>query len=712
MKRTFLLFAIAFSLTSQAQTDTVDLTPVEVRSVRAGATAPFTKTNLNRAAIEKLNLGQDLPFVLNTTPSVVVYSDAGNGVGYTGIRIRGTDPSRINVTLNGVPFNDAESGGTFFVDLPDFLSSTNSLQVQRGVGTSSNGAGAFGATINLSTAEIFSKPYIELNNSFGSFNTLKNTLRAGTGLLGKHFTADLRLSRLRSDGYIDRASSNLQSIYFSSAYTTDKSALRLNIFSGVEKTYQAWYGVSEDDLKTNRRVNYAGTERPGTPYDNETDNYTQTHYQLFYNHKLFQNLMLNTGVFLVRGKGYYEQYKADADYQDYGLSYPVENGDTTYATDLVRQLWLDNYFYGALVSLQQQRGKTALTFGGAATQYDGNHYGKVIWAEKSFDLNRRWYDLDADKKDVNMYAKWQQHLSSDLQLFTDVQWRYVQHRINGFRDNPTLFLNNQYHFFNPKVGVSYTTDKWFAYTSYSIAHKEPNRDDFEAGKTEQPRPEVLRDLEAGLQRKSAKASLGATLYYMNYKDQLVLTGKVNDVGAYTRTNIAKSYRAGVELEGAAVLKHWLRLNANLSLSRNRIKDFKEYLDDYDNGGQKTNSYSETAISFSPAAVGSAVVTLLPVKSLEVDFVTKYVSKQYLDNTQNESRKLNAYTTQDVKAIYSFSAKPFKNIMLIAQVANIFNNLYEPNGYTYSYYYNNSLSTENYYYPAAGINWMVGLNVRL
>lgn len=719
MKRTFFFFALFLSIAAQAQSDTVDLTPVEVRSVRAGATAPFTKTNINRTTIEKSNLGQDLPYVLNTTPSVVVYSDAGNGVGYTGIRIRGTDPTRIDVTLNGVPFNDAESGQTYFVNMPDFLSSVNSLQVQRGVGTSSNGAGAFGATINLSTAETFSKPHIELNNSYGSFNTLKNTVRASTGLLGKHFTADLRLSRLSSDGYIDRASSALRALYFSSAYTTEKSSLRLNIFSGHEKTYQAWYGVPESDLKTARRINYAGTEKQGTPYDNQTDNYTQTHYQLFYNHKLFdklrtlffQNTMLNTGVFLVRGKGYYEQYKAGQDYKDYGRPYPVRNGDTTFTTDLVRQLWLDTYFYGALFSLQHQQGKTALTFGGAASNHQGGHFGKVIWAEKTFDLNRRYYDLPASKKDINVYAKWQQKLWPSLQLFTDVQWRFVQHRIAGFQDHPTLSLNKNYNFFNPKVGVSYTKNNWFLYTSYSIAHKEPNRDDFEAGNEELPRPETLRDLEVGVQKKSAVASFGATLYYMNYKDQLVLTGKINNVGAYTRTNIDKSYRAGIELEGAALLKTWLRVNANLALSRNSMKDFKEYLDDYDNGSQKTNRYAETTISFSPAVVGSAIVTLLPVKNLEVDLVTKYVSKQYLDNTKNESRKLDAYTTQDVKAIYSFSTKRLKNLMLIAQVANVFNTLYEPNGYTFSYYSGNSLTTENYYFPAAGINWMVGLNVR-
>jgi iron complex outermembrane receptor protein len=458
------------------------------------------------------------------------------------------------------------------VDLPDFLSSVNSLQVQRGVGTSSNGAGAFGATINVSTAETTLKPYIEANNSAGSFGTVKNTVRVASGLLGKHFTTDLRLSRITSNGYVDRASTRLRSLFFSTAFSSDKASVRLNIFTGREKTYQAWYGVSEGDLKTARRVNYAGTERPGAPYPDETDNYLQTHYQLFFNRKLFKNLMLHTGVFLVRGKGYYEQYKAGQDFTAYGLQYPVQGSDTLFTTDLTRQLWLDNYFYGSLFSLQYQQGKTALTFGGAATKYDGTHFGKITWMEKSFNEARRWYDVDATKPDVNLYAKWQQNISPSLQTFADIQWRYVQHRINGFRNNPSLFQNNRYHFFNPKLGLSYSKNNWFVYTSYSIAHKEPNRDDFEAGITEQPRPEKLHDLELGLQKKGAAAAFGATIYYMKYSDQLVLTGKLNDVGAYTRTNIENSYRLGVELEGSAALKKWLRLSGNLALSRNRIKN--------------------------------------------------------------------------------------------------------------------------------------------
>lgn len=714
MKRIlFLLLPLLGSSVLYAQEDTLDLTPVEVKAIRAGNTAPFTKTNLTRAGIEKENLGQDLPFVLNRTPSVVVSSDAGNGVGYTGIRIRGTDATRINVTLNGVPFNDAESGGTFFVNLPDFASSASSIQIQRGVGTSSNGPGAFGATINLSTNEVAKKPYLELANSFGSFNTLKNTLRAGTGLLNNKFTVDARLSRISSDGYIDRARSNLKAFYVSGAYLHNKSSLRLNVFSGNEETYQAWNGISEADLKTARTYNSSGTEKPGEPYKDETDNYTQTHYQLFFDHKLSSTLVFNTGLFYVKGKGYYQQYKASRKYSDYNIT-PLSPDVTR--TDLVRRLWLDNDFYGTIFSVQHQTPKTGITVGGSVSNYAGDHFGTVAWAEKGFKDARRWYENPAQKSDWNLYGKWQQWLVPGLQLFTDLQVRQIGYTAKGFRDNPTLSIDETYTFFNPKGGISYSKNNIMIYASYSVANKEPNRDDFEAGATEMPRPEQLHDWELGVEGKGNTYSWGATLYYMNYKDQLVLTGKINDVGAYTRTNIAKSYRAGIELQGGVRLAPWLTLDGNLAMSRNRINDFTEYIDQYDADftflGQQSVYYKETDISFSPDAVGAATVTVKPVQALELSLLGKYVGSQYLDNTKNDARKLDAYYTQDVRAMYSFSIKKAKTVNLIAQVNNVFNTLYEPNGYTFSYYVNNVLTTENFYYPMAGTNWMVGLTIKL
>ncbi|HEY9364177.1 MAG TPA: TonB-dependent receptor plug domain-containing protein, partial [Chitinophagaceae bacterium] len=485
-------FLTALSLWAQDQQvkdSFVLLEPVEVKATRAGENSPFTRTDLSKKEIEKVNLGQDLPFLLNQTPAVVINSDAGNGVGYTGIRIRGTDATRINVTLNGIPYNDAESQGTFFVDLPDFSSSVNSIQVQRGVGTSSNGAGAFGGTINISTNEINKVPYAELNNSYGSFNTWKNTVKAGSGLLNDHFTMDLRLSNIVSDGYIDRAASDLKSLYFSIAYFNKKSSLRFNAFSGKEKTYQAWNGVSESDLENNRTVNYAGTEKPGEPYDNETDNYNQDHYQLFFNHRFNDLLSFNTAIFLSNGKGYYEQYKAGEDYADYQLPYPVYGTATILTTDLVRQLWLDNHYYGNIFSFLYKKNKSQLTLGGGFTKYDGNHFGKVIWAANGLsDVHPEWYRHNALKKDFNIYSKWQQQLLPHLYSFVDLQYRSVRYNINGFRDNPNILIGESYQFFNPKVGLHFSKNGWSTYLSYSRGSKEPNRDDFEAGIHQQPKP--------------------------------------------------------------------------------------------------------------------------------------------------------------------------------------------------------------------------------
>lgn len=720
MKRIAILFAAAFfSKTAIGQVDEkakkdsfLLLEPVELRAIRAGENSPFTKTNLSKKEIEKVNLGQDLPFILNQTPSVVVNSDAGNGVGYTGIRIRGTDASRINVTLNGIPFNDAESQGTFFVDLPDFSSSVSSIQIQRGVGTSSNGAGAFGASINISTNEVNTKAYAEFNNSYGSFNTRKNTVKSGSGLLGDHFTTDFRLSGISSDGYIDRAGSNLKSFYFSTAYLNKNSSLRFNMFSGKEKTYQAWYGVAEADLAVNRKINYAGTERPGEPYDNETDNYQQDHYQLFYNQQVSGKIKFNSAIFYVKGKGYYEQYKAGEAYDDYSLPKPVYGTEVITHTDLVRQLWLDNDFYGNIFSLHYKDSITLLTLGGGWNRYEGTHYGEVIWAEKGLALPARWYDLNAEKDDFNLYFKEQTKIGRYFNVFYDLQYRIVKYNLNGFRNNPGLTVKNKYGFFNPKFGFSYTGNNWSGYISYSRGQKEPNRDDFEAGNAQQPGPEKLNDFETGIETRSSTYSFGITGYYMQYKDQLVLTGKINDVGAYTRTNIPKSYRAGIELTGSVEITSWLKASGNFSLSRNKVIDFTEYVDDYDAGGQKTFSYSSTDIAFSPNIIGGTVLNFTPVKNTEFSLISKYVGKQYLDNTQNENRRLKAYYTQDARIIYSFNKGCLKKADIILLANNIFSKLHEPNGYTFSYIYGGSLTTENYYFPMAGRNFVIGMNLKL
>jgi len=711
----FLMMTTYFAFTQEKPVEKdsfYSLSPVEVKAVRAADRAPVTKTNLSKKEIEKENLGQDLPFLLNQTPSVVIDADAGNGVGYTGIRIRGTDATRINVTLNGIPYNDAEDQGTFFVDLPDFASSVNSIQIQRGVGSSSNGAGAFGATINFSTNEINRKAYMELNNSYGSFDTWKNTLKAGSGLIGKHFTCDMRLSNITSDGFIDRAFSKLRSFYFSAAYVSNKDILRFNLFKGYEKTYQAWYGITEADLKAgNRTINYAGTEKPGEPYNNETDNYWQDHYQLFYTHYFTDHLSFNTAFFFTKGKGYYEEYRANQSYDMYHLPFPIVGTDTVFTSDFIRQLWLNNNFYGNIFSLQYHNAKTEFTIGGAYTKYEGDHYGKLIWAEHGLTGPGIWYNHDAFKNDFNSYAKLLQKFSNHWNGYIDLQYRHVKYDINGFEDNPGLFIRNNYNFFNPKIGLSYGYGGWNGYLSYGFAGKEPNRDDFEAGKNQQPKQEQLSDIELGIERTRINYNWTATFYYMKYKDQLVLTGMINDVGAYTRTNIPNSFRMGIEMQGNVQPVDWFKAEANLTLSKNKVENFTEFIDDYDNGGQKTNNYNSTNITLSPSIVSAATISFLPFKNFEFSLLSKYVSKQYLDNTQNEGRKLNPYYVQDARAIYTFHKKFLKQANITLQVNNIFNRKYEPNGYTYNYISGGELVVNNYYFPMAGTNFMMAINLK-
>ena len=685
------------------------LQPLEVRAVRASEKAPFAKTNIGKEEIAKNNLGQDIPFLLNQTPSVVINSDAGNGVGYTAIRIRGSDATRINVTLNGIPYNDAESMGTYFVDLPDFASSVNSIQVQRGVGTSSNGAGAFGATINLATNEYTEKTYGELNNSIGSFNTWKNTIKAGSGLIDGHFTVDARLSRITSNGFIDRAKSNLQSFYFSTAYINKKSSLRLNIFSGKEKTYQAWYGVPENLLVTDRTNNPAGTEKSGTPYDNQTDNYTQTHYQLFFNHSINQKWSFTTAAFLTRGKGYYEEYKANQSFSKYALP----NVGSINQSDLVRDRWLDNYFYGQITSLQYKDIRDELTIGAGWTKYDGKHYGTIPWIKTgTIPADFRYYNYPAIKKDAHLYVKWQHRLNVNWSSFADLQYRHVNHAMTGFEGSANLNVDRRFNFVNPKAGITYSNNGWQAYFSYALGHKEPNRDDFQASLNKQPKPETMHDMELGVEKKSGNYHFGANIYYMYYYNQLVLTGQINDVGSYTRINIPHSYRLGIELQAGAVLDKWINASGNFTISRNKVSSFVEYIDNYDTGGQDAVLRKNTNISFSPAVIASAAINLLPVQNLELSLLSKYVGNQYMDNSQLDNRSLKAYYIQDIRASWTIKKLLFSEWHIIGQVNNLFNKKYEPNGYTYSYVYTNELTTENSYYPMAGTNYMLGVNVRL
>ncbi len=704
----------AFSQSTPVFNDTSLLQPVEINAVRASDKTPVAKTTLSKKEIEKNNIGQDLPFILNQTPAVVVNSDAGNGIGYTGIRIRGADATRINVTINGIPYNDAESQGTFFVDLPDIASSASNIQVQRGVGTSTNGAGAFGGSININSNELITKRGFQFNSNAGSFSSFRNTLAFNSGLLARHFTADARLSNIRSDGYIERASSRLRSFYTSVAYADKKNSIRINVFSGKEKTYQAWNGVPESILATNRRYNSAGTEKTGDPYENETDNYTQTHYQLFYNRKINNAWKGNIAFFLTKGKGYYEQYKAAESLTDYGLPVYINGTDTVKTTDLIRRLWLDNNFYGSIFSLQYNKKKASIIIGGNINRYDGKHFGEIISAgqQKAVPSNYRWYNLTAKKTDVAGFIKWTQQLSANWQLFTDLQARSVNYNLFGFRNNPALTVKNNYFFINPKAGITYTQKNLQVFISYARGSKEPNRDDFETGTTQQPKAEYLNDIEAGFEYKHKKYSFAATIYYMKYYDQLVLTGKVNDEGAYTRTNIPNSFRTGIELQGAYRIAKWMSLYGNISFSDNRVKEFTEFLDDYDNGGQKSIEYKNTTIAFSPAVVSSAGINLVPIKNAEINLISKYVSRQYLDNTSNRFRTLKAYYLQDVRVNYDINLSSERSIKLFALASNIFSKKYEPNGYTFSYIYGGVVTTENYYLPMATFNITAGIAFKL
>ena len=693
--------------------DTAVLAPVEIQAVRATDKTPVTKLTLTKPEIEKLNVGQDLPFLLNLTPSLVASSDAGNGVGYTYLKLRGSDASRINVTLNGIPFNDAESQGTFFVNLPDFASSAGSMQVQRGVGTSTNGAGAFAGSINISTNEVVANRNIEFNNLAGSYGTHKHSLLYNSGIFKKHFLVDGRLSGIFSDGYVDRAWSKLLSGYLSAAYVSTNTTVRLNYIDGYERTYQAWNGIDAETLMTDRTFNSAGTEKPGMPYQNEIDHYRQRHYQLFINNRISPFLKANLTGFYTRGLGYYEQYKADASLDAYALSPIISGSDTLLRSDLVRRLWLDNHFYGSIASLQFEKNKTQLILGGGYNIYRGKHYGTIqnVISGPTPPASHHFYDNIGKKNDGYAYIKWTQGLSQHFSTFVDLQMRDVTYSISGFRYNPTLSINEHYNFFNPKAGINYQHNNNRVYASYGRAHKEPNRDDFEAGANELPRPERLDNIEIGYERRSVVLAFGLNGFYMLYKDQLALTGKINDVGAYTRTNIKQSYRAGLELTTTIKPVQWFDASANLSWSRNRIKNFTEFIDDYDTGDQKQNLYEEANLAYSPEWVGAATINIRPIANTELTLFSKYVAMQYLDNTSNANRSLPAYHVQDARLSYNFAVDKVKAGTVFLQINNVLNKKYVANGYTFSYIYGGEQTTENFYYPMATRNWMIGLNLK-
>jgi iron complex outermembrane receptor protein len=697
------------SLNFQLQPVSLLADEVLVKATRASENSATTYRNMNKAELEKNNLGQDLPFLLNQTPSVVASSDAGNGIGYTGIRIRGSDPTRLNVTINGIPYNDAESQGTFWVNMPDFVSSVDNIQIQRGVGTSTNGAGAFGGSLNIQTTTRRDTAYAELNNTFGSYKTLKNTVNVGTGLINNKFSFDGRLSRIKSDGYIDRGSSDLKSYFLSGAYYGKNNLLRVNVFSGSEKTYQSWNGVPENLLNSNRRYN-------SFTYDDQTDNYTQNHYQLLYSHSFSPNFSANAGLHYTQGEGYYEEFKEEQELSNYGIDPLTIGGNSITESDLVRRRWLDNDFYGFTYSLNYTPdSRFNLTVGGAYNEYDGDHFGEVIRGQYvPVDLNmKRYYQGVGFKTDFNTYVKADYRIGR-LNLFADMQYRRISYRINGTDKNrAVLDQDDLLNFFNPKLGLSYEINTQSnVYTSLAIANKEPNRDDYvNSTPASRPKSENLIDIEAGYRVRQANFNAGLNAYAMLYRDQLVLTGKVNDVGEYIRQNVEDSYRYGLEFDSRVRFSPAISWGMTASLSRNKIRNFTEFIDDYDNGGQIANDYKNVNLAYSPQFVGSSELSFKPFRKAEIALLSKYVSEQYLDNTSNANRKLDAFFVNDIRLGYNTSFRGMKNIGLTLLWNNVFSELYEANGYTFSYLYGGVFTTENYYFTQAPSNFLLSVSLK-
>lgn len=703
---------------------------VVVVATRAGGQTAATFTNLNREEIMPMNLGQDIPFLISMTPSVIVSSDAGAGVGYTWMNIRGSDQSRINVTLNGIPLNDSESHGVWWVNLPDVASSVETMQIQRGVGLSTHGSGAFGATISMQTTALRDQTYAELNTSAGSFNTMKNTLSFGTGLVNGRWSFDGRLSRIQSDGYIDRASVDLASLHLSGGYHGEKTMVKAVALVGQETTYQAWNGVPGDSLATNRRFNPSGMYRSEGGdirfYDNETDNYQQDHYQLHISQALMPELFANLSLHYTYGRGYYEQYRENERFSRYDLPDVVIGDEIISRSDLVRRRWLDNHFYGLTYSLNYNNLSNATaTLGGGFNIYDGDHFGEIIWARHAqhADIRHRYYDNNGFKRDFNSFIKLTHEPVDHVQAFVDLQYRFISYDFVGLawvmQELQPLEQNAVFHFFNPKAGVSWSpTTASSVYAYAGVANREPVRRDFtESSPESRPKHETMYNLELGYRFSSARLKLGTNAYLMNYKDQLVLTGEINDTGGYTRTNIDNSHRAGIELEAAYIFTRWLQWNGNATFSRNKIDHFVEYSDKYDNDwnwiGVDERVYENTDIAFSPSVIAASSLGVTPMTDLTLSLNTKYVGKSYIDNTMHPDRKLDPYLVNDLRLNYLLRPRLFRELELVFQVNNLFGVLYETNAWIYKGVVGDAgLTTiEDGYFPQAGRHFLVGLNMR-
>ncbi len=711
-----------------------NLTPeAVVTATRANERTATTYQNVSREQLQARNFGQDLPYLLDQTPSVVTTSDAGTGVGYTALRIRGTDGTRINVTLNGVPVNEAESHGVFFVDLPDLASSIQSIQVQRGAGPSTNGAGAFGASLNVETLGLRPKAYAEINNSAGSFGTWKTTVAAGTGLLNGHFTLDARASRVQSEGYIDRGWSRLKSLYLAGTYSDEKTLLRALVITGYETTYQAWYGLADSLLTKNRRYNEAGTDAGQhlPAYKNQTDNYQQDYYQFLISRQLAPNLNLSVTPFWTRGGGYYEEYKANQDFAKYGISGPVYQPaagggfDTLTTTDVIRRRWLKTDLYGATYALQLRPTVggflSEATLGGAVVGYRGQHYDELTWAQRGNNIPETgtpyYSEPNAHKLDVNTYLRATVALSEKLSAFGDMQFRHVAYELfapdgspNGGKSQQTINFN----FLNPKGGLTYQlAPAVAAYASYALAQREPTRTDYTdtpAGR--RPTSEKLHNLEVGLRRTTGPFQWSANYYLMLYRDQLVLSGHLDDVGNPIHTNVRDSYRTGIELQAATLLAKGLTFSPTATISRNKINNYTDYLSD-ENYVEHGTEYKQTDISFSPALTFAYTLEYELLPGLRLATLARYASRQYLDNTATDSRSIPSYYVQDVRARYLWHPEKlgFREIELAAVLNNVWGATYVNNGYTYGYLYGGQSYYQNYFYPQARQNFLASVNLR-
>ncbi len=717
------LLVFSFGVIAQEKpTDSIQpkiekLEEVLVKSVRVEADSPITHSNISKKELATRNLGQDIPILLNYLPGVVTTTDAGAGVGYTYIRVRGSDASRVNVTLNGIPFNDAESQGTFWVNLPDFASSVENLQLQRGVGTSTNGSGAFGASLNLLTDAVSKTANAEIANTIGSFGTRKHNVKFSTGLLNENIEIAGRLSAIASDGYIDRASSDLKSYFLQGSYVDDNTLIKAITFGGHEITYQSWNGIDKTTLESDRTFNSAGqyTDDNGNIrfYDNEVDDYKQDHYQLHWNQKYNNNWSTNLGLNYTYGRGFFEQYKEDEDFADYDFKPLITVVDTINTTDLVRRRWLDNDFYVINASANYKNETVDIDFGGFYSLYDGDHFGEVIWAQNAggSELRDRYYSGNGKKDEFTVFAKSTYRINEQWSAFLDLQGRFISYKTTGdTSDRVLLEVDENYDFFNPKLGTTYQIDTSNQlYLSYAKASREPRRSDFENGINTAER---LNDIELGWRFSKNKAIVNTNLYYMWYKDQLVLTGALDDVGAPIRATSGESYRLGLEIDADITLTDKFIVKPNIAISTNKNRDFVTSRD-----GSLVN-LGDTNISYSPNVVAGNMFIYQPVKNLQLGLLSKYVGEQYMGNIDSETSKLDSFFINDFNIVYEIKDIPvFKSIVLTGLVNNIFDVEYVSNGYFFTY--DDDFTTPGTvttvegagYYPQAGINFLVGATLK-